>query len=69
MKKISKLLPAPQMEEDFISCVSYAPLCSLANEAFLGGEQLIPLSSFPTPSADYQMDSSPASFGYCHAGW
>ncbi len=33
------------------------------------GEQLIPLSSFPTPSADYQMDSSPASFGYCHAGW
>lgn len=61
MKKISKLLPAPQMEEDFISCVSYAPLCSPASGASLG-ELLIPLSSFPTPSADYQMDSSPASF-------
>ena len=46
MKKISKLLPAPQMEEDFISCVSYAPLCSLANEAFLGENNLFPYPLF-----------------------
>ncbi len=36
MRKISKLLPSPQMEEDFISCVSYAPLCFPASVAFLG---------------------------------
>lgn len=43
--------------------------CWLAVSKSIAAKSFIPLSSFLILSADYQKDSSPASFGYCHAGW